>query len=59
MPLMGTIQDYDWADEVLHAALGREWYIPQIGDRQAGPRLRRQLLVEDPEQLEPTSATRD
>jgi hypothetical protein len=32
-PLMGTIQDYDWADEVLHAALGREWYIPQVGDR--------------------------
>jgi hypothetical protein len=32
-PLIRTIQDYDWADEVLHAALGREWYIPQIGDR--------------------------
>jgi hypothetical protein len=35
IPLMGTIQDYDWADEVLHAALGREWYIPQFGDRKA------------------------
>jgi hypothetical protein len=33
VPLMATIQDYDWADEVLHAAIGREWYIPQIGDR--------------------------
>jgi hypothetical protein len=32
LPLMATIQDYDWADEVLHAAIGREWYIPQIGD---------------------------
>jgi hypothetical protein len=32
-PLMATIQDYDWADEVLHAAIGREWYIPQVGDR--------------------------
>ena len=31
IPLIRTIQDYDWADEVLHAALGREWYIPQIG----------------------------
>ena len=31
-PLMATIQDYDWADEVLHAAIGREWYIPAIGD---------------------------
>ncbi len=35
IPLMATIQDYDWADEVLHAALGREWYIPQFGDRKA------------------------
>jgi hypothetical protein len=33
LPLIATIQDYDWADEVLHAALGREWYIPQFGDR--------------------------
>jgi hypothetical protein len=32
LPLMATLQDYDWADEVLHAALGREWYIPQVGD---------------------------
>lgn len=28
IPLMATIQDYDWADEVLHAAIGRKWYIP-------------------------------
>jgi hypothetical protein len=32
IPLMATIQDFDWADEVLHAQLGREWYIPAIGD---------------------------
>ena len=32
IPLMATIQDYDWADEVLHAAIGRQWYIPQIGN---------------------------
>jgi len=31
-PLMATIQDYDWADEVLHAAIGREWYIPEVGN---------------------------
>jgi hypothetical protein len=31
IPLAATIQDYDWADEVLHAQLGREWYIPQVG----------------------------
>jgi hypothetical protein len=30
-PLMATIQDYDWADEVLHAQIGRQWYIPQLG----------------------------
>jgi hypothetical protein len=32
LPLMATLQDYDWADEVLHAALGREWYVPQFAD---------------------------
>jgi hypothetical protein len=32
LPLIATLQDYDWADEVLHAQLGRLWYIPQIGD---------------------------
>jgi hypothetical protein len=31
LPLVATIQDYDWADEVLHAQLGRQWYIPQVG----------------------------
>jgi hypothetical protein len=32
IPLMATIQDFDWADEVLHAQLGRVWYISEIGD---------------------------
>jgi hypothetical protein len=32
IPLAATIQDYDWADEVLHAYLGRRWYIPEMGD---------------------------
>jgi hypothetical protein len=31
-PLMATIQDYDWADEVLHAALGRKWLVPELGN---------------------------
>ena len=31
-PYSALIQDYDWADEVLHAAIGREWYIPQLGN---------------------------
>jgi hypothetical protein len=30
VPLFGTLQDYDWADEVLHAQIGREWYVPQF-----------------------------
>ncbi len=25
-------QDYDWADEVLHAAIGRRWYVAPIGN---------------------------
>jgi hypothetical protein len=32
IPLMATIQDFDWADEVLHAQLGRLWYIPEFAD---------------------------
>ena len=30
-PLAALFQDYDWADEVLHARIGREWYVSQIG----------------------------
>ncbi len=26
-PLATTFQDYDWADEVLHAKIGRDWYV--------------------------------
>lgn len=26
------IQDYDWADEVLHARIGRDWYVRAMGD---------------------------
>ncbi len=25
-------QDYDWADEVLHAQIGRRWLKPAVGD---------------------------
>jgi len=35
-PLCITMQDYDWADEVLHAQIGRRWLIPEFqGDRAA------------------------
>ena len=30
--LVRTMQDFDWADEVLHAQLGREWYVKEFGD---------------------------
>lgn len=29
-PLAMTIQDYDWADEVLHVHIGRQWLLPQL-----------------------------
>jgi hypothetical protein len=28
--LCATMQDYDWADEVLHARFGREWYVSEF-----------------------------
>jgi hypothetical protein len=30
-PLTAMIQDYDWADEVLHARIGRDWIVSEIG----------------------------
>lgn len=32
IPLAATIQDFDWADEVLHAQIGREWYVKEFSD---------------------------
>ena len=32
-PLARTFQDYDWADEVLHASIGKEWYVSAFGDQ--------------------------
>jgi len=31
-PLSGLFQDYDWADEVLHARIGRDWYLKDFKD---------------------------
>jgi hypothetical protein len=28
-PLSKLFQDFDWADEVLHAQIGRRWYVPR------------------------------
>jgi len=32
--LATTFQDFDWADEVLHAQIGRRWLEPYYGDRE-------------------------
>src|SRR5882757_7135412 len=31
-PMAALFQDYDWADEVLHAQIGRNWYVKAMGD---------------------------
>jgi hypothetical protein len=31
--LFTAFQDYDWADEVLHARIGRDWLVPEFGTR--------------------------
>src|SRR6185312_8317131 len=31
--LTALIQDYDWADEVLHARIGRDWIVPELGSQ--------------------------
>jgi hypothetical protein len=31
-PLAALFQDYDWADEVLHARIGRDWYLKEFTD---------------------------
>lgn len=31
-PLSRVMQDFDWADEVLHAAIGRRWYVSEFED---------------------------
>lgn len=37
-PLSALFQDYDWADEVLHARIGRDWYLKDFDDPQEGVR---------------------
>lgn len=33
-PLSALFQDYDWADEVLHARIGRDWYLKDFPNAQ-------------------------
>jgi hypothetical protein len=35
-PMSALFQDYDWADEVLHARIGRDWYVTEFaGSKEA------------------------
>ncbi|MPZ17840.1 MAG: hypothetical protein GEV06_08020 [Luteitalea sp.] len=34
-PLARLFQDYDWADEVLHARIGRDWYVKRFESQKA------------------------
>ena len=36
--LSAVFQDYDWADEVLHARVGRDWYLKEFTDARAAVR---------------------
>lgn len=48
--LAALIQDYDWADEILHARIGREWFVPEIGSPSEalayGDKLRSLMLID-------------
>jgi hypothetical protein len=35
-PLSALFQDYDWADEVLHARIGRDWYLKEFSSAADG-----------------------
>jgi hypothetical protein len=37
-PLAALFQDYDWADEVLHARIGRDWYLKDFRNPQEAVR---------------------
>lgn len=37
-PLSALFQDYDWADEVLHARIGRDWYLKEFANPQEAVR---------------------
>jgi hypothetical protein len=37
-PLSALFQDYDWADEVLHARVGRDWYLKDFSNPQEAVR---------------------
>jgi bacterioferritin (cytochrome b1) len=57
IPLAGVYQDYDWADEVLHAQIGRKWLAPDFGSLEDMLK-QSKLLIEKWFTLEPEMAER-
>jgi hypothetical protein len=55
-PFGAMIQDYDWADEVLHARFGREWYVKQFPDPKSAVAFGEKALVFD---ADPQAARRE
>jgi hypothetical protein len=55
--LVTAFQDYDWADEVLHAQIGRRWLLPEFGSMEKlhalGDRLKARWFVEMDKLLPP------
>ncbi|MDB6165739.1 MAG: hypothetical protein JWQ83_879 [Lacunisphaera sp.] len=55
-PFGAMIQDYDWADEVLHARIGREWYVKQFSEPKTAIAFGEKALVFD---ADPNAARRE
>ena len=43
-PLAQLFMDYDWADEVLHVHIGRQWMVKELGSREEAERLGREAF---------------
>jgi hypothetical protein len=44
-PLLATFQDFDWADEVLHARTGRRWLLAGFPSREAAEQAADEILA--------------
>ena len=56
-PFTATVQDYDWADEVLHAKIGRELYVSVLGNSRLEVFPIRELVFREVPPDEPKIAT--
>jgi hypothetical protein len=43
--LLATFQDFDWADEILHARTGRRWLLADFPSREAAERAADEILA--------------